>query len=138
MRAILTAAVLAALACPVVAANHKGAKGKTSEDAMLTLRVTAKAAGGAITATARGQAQNQLSSKLVVMGKGGRTLVFNAVPVINPNNGRLRVEFKATADWSDTKEHIDLASAAEIAFDRESVVYDAEGVSFSITASKAD
>ncbi len=127
------AALLAlALAVPAAAQPRKSAKdlGETP-DLVLTLKVAAP--GGALQASPRVQAQSQVSS---TVKKDGKVLTFNAVPVVNPNNGRIRMEFKILAAWKG--DSAELQSAVEIELGKEAVIYDADGVVMRLVATLAD
>ena len=129
-----TAAALLAvlLAVPAAAQPRKTAKelGETP-DLVIALKVSGP--GGALYTSPRVQAQSQVSS---TVKKDGKVLTFSAVPVVNPNNGRIRMEFKILAAWKG--DQADLQSAVEIELGKQAKIYDSEGVEMWLVANLAD
>lgn len=132
-----TAAALLALLLAVPAAAQGGKTKKAAEEVVdLAVAVTVYGPGGTITSKGRVQAQNQLSSKRELK-KDARHLTFNIVPVINPNNGKVRSEFTFRLVWGKDGEEVNVQSSYETELGREAVVYDAEGIAVKIKISPA-
>lgn len=98
--------------------------GKLGDTPDLQVSVKVASAAGNMSAKTRVQAQSQFSLKRV--SKDPRQFVFSAVPVMNPNNGRVRMEFKLHAQWGKSGEEIELQSAVEFELGREIVIHDAD------------
>jgi hypothetical protein len=123
----------AALAVLCSAAAHAAPAPKiASESAMLSVTAVVSAPGGGISTKTLVQAQSQFNAKVEVPGKQHRTFSFSAVPVINPNNGKVRAEYKASAQWLASGESFESMSAFEVELGREVVLHDAEGVTLRV------
>lgn len=132
----IAAAVLAfALAVPALAAPAP-AKKILEENADLVVSVTVSGPTGVLAAKSRVQAQSQFSTLRGVKGKG-KTLDFSGVPVINPNSGKARMEYKGRAVWG-LDDAVEFMSAVELELGVEAVVYDSEGVTVRIKITAAD
>lgn len=133
----IAAAVLAAtLAVPAVAAPVP-AKKILSDSADLIVSVAVTGAGAPIAVKARVQAQSQFSSAVEAKGKSPRKMIFNGVPVINPNNGKARMEYKGSASWGGG-DAIEFMSAVELELGAEAVIYDSEGVTVRVKITAAE
>ena len=107
------------------------------ENAELIVTISVAGPGGSMTGKSRVQAQSQFNTDLNLKGKSPRKLIFNGVPVINPNNGKVRLEFKGRASWHG-EDILELQSAVELELGVETVVYDTEGVVVKIMIAAAD
>jgi len=141
---IAAALLLLALALPAAAAPApvsppaaSPAKKVLSENADLIVSITAAGPAGPISSKARVQAQSQFSTSRGLKGAAGKSLDFSGVPVINPNNGKARMEFKGRASWGG-EDFVEFTSAVELELGVEAVVYDSEGVTLTITIVAAD
>ncbi len=133
---IAAAVVLAlALALPAAAAPVP-AKKILGENVNLTVLITVNGPGGTMSAKSRVQAQSQFSSIRGSKAKG-KSLEFSAVPVINPNNGKVRMEYKGRAVWS-AEDAIEFMSAVELELGEEAVVYDSDGMTVRIKITSAE
>ena len=133
---IATAVLVFALAVPAAAAPVPARK-ILSENADLTVSVTVTGAGAPIAVKARVQAQSQFSAAVEAKGKSPRKMIFNGVPVINPNNGKARMEYKGSASWGEG-DAVEFMSAVELELGAEAVVYDSEGVTVRIKITAAE
>lgn len=133
----IAAAVLAlALAVPAAAAAPD--KKILAENADLIVTVSVSGPAGQIASKTRVQAQSQFNSVRSSKGKSpSRSLDFSGVPVINPNNGKARMEFKGRVAWGG-EEAVELQSAVEVELGAEAVVYDSEGVTIRLKITAAD
>jgi len=133
----IAAAVLAlALAVPALAAPAP-VKKILAENADLVVAISASGPAGAIASKTRIQAQSQFSAVRTVKGKSSKALAFSGVPVINPNNGKARMELKGRVSWGDD-DAVELQTSIELELGAEAVVYDAEGVTVRVKISPAD
>ncbi len=133
---IIAVALLLALALPAAAAPSPARK-VVGENIDLIVSIAVSGPAGPIASKARVQAQSQFSAAVDIKGKSARKLTFNGVPVINPNNGKARMEFKGSADWGGG-DAIVFMSAVELELGVEAVVYDAEGVTVRIKMTAAE
>lgn len=131
----LAALLALTLAAPAVAQPKKpAAPPREDVDLVLTLKVVSS--DGNLQAAVRVQAQSQAST---TVRREGATLAFNAVPVVNPNNGRIRMEYKVSAKWgSKLGAEADVQSASELELGQEATIYDAQGVVMRLVAVRAD
>lgn len=132
----IAAAVLAlALAVPALAAPAP-AKKILDESTDLIVAVTVAGPTATLAVKSRVQAQSQFNTVRGVKGKG-KSLEFSGVPVINPNNGKARMEYKGRAVWG-LDDAVEFMSAVELELGQEAVVYDSEGVTVRIKITAAD
>lgn len=127
----------AAAPAPVPPAAASSAKKILSENADLVVSITAAGPAGPIASKTRVQAQNQFSTSRGLKGAAGKSLDFSGVPVINPNNGKARMEFKGRASWGG-EDFVEFTSAIEVELGVDAVVYDSEGVTVTIKIVAAD
>lgn len=132
---IIAALLALTVAAPALAAPP--AKKILAENADLAVTVTVAGPGAPITVRSRVQAQNQFSAVQEQKAKSPRKLTFSGVPVINPNNGKARMEFKCAANWVGDAA-VEFMSAIEVELGAETVVYDSEGVVVKIKIAAAD
>ena len=133
----IAAVVLAlALAMPAAAASVPTKK-ILSDNADLIVTVSVAGSGAPIAVKARVQAQSQFNASVEAKGKAPRKMTFSGVPVINPNNGKARMEYKGSASWGEG-DAIEFMSAAELELGAEAVVYDSEGVTVRIKITAAE
>ena len=117
----IAAVVLAlALALPAAAASVPTKK-ILSDNADLIVTVSVAGSGASVEAK----------------GKAPRKMTFSGVPVINPNNGKARMEYKGSASWGEG-DAIQFTSAVELELGAEAVVYDSEGVTVRIKITAAE
>ncbi len=133
---IHAALILLALALPAAAAPAP-AKKILADNVDLIVTVSVNGPGGAITSKSRVQAQSQFNSALEMKTKTARKLNVSGVPVINPNNGKARMEYKGRASWGGD-DAVEFMSAIELEVGAEALVYDAEGVTVRIKITAAD
>ena len=134
---IIAAALLALTLAVPAAAAPPPAKKILSDTTDLIVSVAITGAGAPIAAKARVQAQSQFSAAVEAKGKSPRKMIFNGVPVINPNNGKARMEYKGNASWGGG-DAIEFMSAVELELGVEAVVYDSEGVTVRIKITAAE
>ena len=132
---VLASMLALLLATPAFAAPYK--KKILTENADLIVTVSVAGGGAPLTLKSRVQAQSQFSAAQDVKNKNPRKLTFSGVPVINPNNGKARMEFKGSASWG-TDVSADFGSAIEVELGQETLVYDSEGVTVKIKIAAAD
>ncbi len=132
---IAAALLMLTLALPAAAAPAPAQK-FLGENADLIVSVVVSGPAGQIASKTRVQAQSQFNAAVDIKGKSPRKMTFSGVPVINPNNGKARMEYKGGAVWG-TGDAIEYSSAAELELGAEAVVYDSEGVSVRITITAA-
>lgn len=133
----IMAAVLAiAFAIPAAAAPVP-AKKILAETTDLIVAVVVSGPSGQVAAKSRIQAQSQFSITLDLKGKPHRKLALSGVPVINPNNGKARLEYKARASWG-SEDVVEFMSAVELELGAETIVHDLDGVTVRIKITAAD
>jgi hypothetical protein len=132
---IAAAALALALALPAAAAPP--AKKFLPEASDLIVSFVVAGPGGRLASKSRAQAQSQFNSVLDLKSKSPRrSLTISGVPVINPNNGKARMEYKLHASWGD--DAVELQSVIEAEIGADVLVYDSEGVTVRITFTPAE
>lgn len=130
------AAAFLAVALALPAAAAPAPQKILPDNADLIVAVSVNGPGGAMAVKSRVQAQSQFNAVRGVKGKG-KSFDFSGVPVINPNNGKARMEFKGRAAWS-ADDAVEFMSAVELELGQEAVVYDADGATVRIKITAAD
>jgi len=132
---IAAAVLMLAIALPAAAAPSP-AKKILADNADLIVAVSVSGPGGPIASKSRVQAQSQFNGS-VHLKKSARKLTFSGVPVINPNNGKARMEYKGLVTWGED-DAVEFMSAVELELGSEAAVYDSEGVVVRIKITAAD